>query len=156
MFSTVSFWTLFWAEVLTTFWASLGGPIDYTLPYPTRFSYVGEHTLLWMALIFIAHLILKQINKSPFLIAYKSLRTALPCYALTGLFGDLVTSLLLYRIQSASEKGVTVWVDPTNPDHVLRSFLIERLSAWIVVFPVAFFVAYRVRGKHKTLNQGQS
>jgi hypothetical protein len=39
MFSTVSFWTLFWAEVLTTFWASLGGPIDYTLPYPTRFSY---------------------------------------------------------------------------------------------------------------------
>jgi hypothetical protein len=156
MFSTLSFWALFWAEVLTTFWTSLGGPTDYHLPYPTRFSYLGEHVVVWMSFVFTAHLVLRQVGRSPFTTAFASLRTALPNYALIGLFGELATSLLLYRIQSASLKGVTIWIDPTNPHHVLQSFLIERVTTWVVVFPATFFVTYAFRGNRKALNQGQS
>ena len=153
MFSTIGFWALFWAEILTTFWTSLGGPIDYHLPYPTRFSYLGEHALVWLAFAFLAHLALKQIGKSPFSTPFTSLGTALPSYALVGLFGELAASLLLYRLQAVSPRGVTIWVDPTNPHHVLQSFLIERLTTWVVAFPIVFFVACGFKGKHKALNQ---
>jgi hypothetical protein len=153
MFSTIGFWALFWAEILTTFWISLGGPIDYHLPYPTRFSYLGEHALVWLAFVFIAHLALRPISESPFSMTFASLRTALPSYALVGLFGELGASLLLYRIQSGSPGGVKIWVDPTNPHHVLQSFLAERLATWVVAFPVAFIVAYALKGKQKALNQ---
>ena len=153
MFSTIGFWALFWAEILTTFWTSLGGPIDYHLPYPTRLSYLGEHALVWLAFVFIAHLALRPISKSPFSMTFVSLRTALPSYALVGLFSELGASLLLYRIQSGSPRGVTIWVDPTNPHHVLQSFLAERLTTWVVAFLVAFFTAYALKGKQKALNQ---
>ena len=153
MFSTSSFWALFWAEVLTTFWASLGGPIDYHLPYPTRVSYVGEHVIVWTAFVFIAHFVLSQAKTSPFLVPFKSLKTALPTYALVGLFGEFSASLLLWRVQAGSARGVSIWVDPTNPQHVLRSFLIERLTTWVVVFPVVFFVVYGLKGKQKVLNE---
>jgi hypothetical protein len=66
MFSTIGFWTLFWAELLTTFWTSLGGPIDYHMPYPSIFSYLGEHVIVWLAFVFIAHLTFSQAKKSPF------------------------------------------------------------------------------------------
>jgi len=153
MFSTIGFWTLFWAELLTTFWTSLGGPIDYHLPYPSIFSYLGEHVIVWTGLVFITHLAFSQAKKSPFSVPFKSLKTALPTYALVGLFGEFGASLLLWRVQSGSSRGVSIWVDPTNPHHVLRSFLIERLTTWVVIFPLVFFVVYGVKGKQKALNQ---
>ena len=153
MFSNVSFWVLFWAEILTTFWTSLGGPIDYHLPYPTTFSYVGEHALVWLAFVFIAHLALQPFERSPFSISFTSLTVALPTYALMGLFADIGASTLLYHLQAASSRGVTIWFDGTSPDHLLKSFLIERFTTWLVVFPVVFFVAYRSKGKQKALNQ---
>lgn len=153
MFSTVPFWALFWVEILTTFWTSLGGPIDYRSPYPTTFSYVGEHTLVWMAFLFIAHLVLRRVGKSPFSIPFASLMVALPSYALIGLFADIGASTLLYRLQATSPRGVTIWFDGTNPDHLLRSFLIERLTTWVVVFPGVFVVAYAFKGRQKALNQ---
>jgi predicted neutral ceramidase superfamily lipid hydrolase len=153
MFSTTAFWALFWAEVLTTFWTSLGGPIDYNLPYPTRFSYVGEHVIVWMAVVFVAHFALSQIKKSPFSIAFTSVKVALTSYVFVGLLGELAASLFLWQVQSRSPRGVTIWIDPINPHHVLRSFIVERLTTWVVVFLIVFSVAYAFKGKQKALNQ---
>jgi hypothetical protein len=155
MFATTAFWALFWSEVITTFWTSLGGPIDYHLPYPTRLSYLGEHLIAWLAFLFIAEFCLRQMKLSPFSTSFDSLKTALPSYAAIGLFAEVAASFLVWHVQSTSSGGVTVWFDPTHPNHVLRSFLIERLTTWVVVFPLAFFAAYAFEGRQKALNRDQ-
>lgn len=153
MFSTTGFWALFWAEVLTTLWTMGGGPIDYNPPYPTLFSYVGEHVIVWMALVWIAHLALSCMKKSPFSISFSSVQAAVASYVLVGLFAELATSLFLWHWQATSRIGVSIWSDLESPGHMLRSFITARLTTWAITLVVVFFVAYLLRGRRKLQNQ---
>jgi hypothetical protein len=154
MFSATSFWIIFWTELITTFWTSLGGPIDYHLPYPTRFSYVGEHALVWTVFVFGGHAALRIGNVSPFTSRFTSIAKVLLCASLLGLFGEISASVFLWHEQAISTHGVKIWVDPMTPEHALRSFMIERLTTWLVVIMGLSFLASRIADRKKILNQG--
>ena len=153
IFSSYGFWVLFFAEILTSIWTAGGGPIDYHLPYPTFYSYVGEHLFVWEVFMAVAHFLLSAIKKSPFIVQFTSSKSALTCYILTGLALELITSYYLWHDQAISPKGVRIWVNPTAPGHVLRSFLIERVTTWAVVSCALLLIVRWVFGRKALLNQ---
>ena len=153
MTSSRGFWVLLWAEILTSIFAAGGGPIDYRLPYPSIYSYVGEHVLVWTVVVYLIHVCLSWFNKSPFRVRFQTVKAALASYVLVGLVAELTTSLFLWHDQAMSPKGVQIWVDVMNPHHVLRSFLLNRTADWCVFFFLLFVPICAFRARKSLLNQ---
>jgi len=153
MTSSRGFWVLFWAEILTSIFAAGGGPIDYRLPYPSLYSYVGEHLVVWAVVVYLIHVCLSWFKKSPFRVRFKTVKATLASYVLVGVVTELSTSLFLWHDQAMSPKGVQIWVDVMNPHHVLRSFLRDRITYWAVFFFLLFVPICAYGNRKSLLNQ---
>jgi hypothetical protein len=152
MFSSAGFWVLFWAEFITTTLMAGARPIDYPFLYPSLYSYVGEHLVVWGIFASLAHFVLSRVRRSPFTYQFASTKVALPSYLVLGLSLELGSSLFLWHDQSLSREGVRIFSDPLDRGHALRSFLILRTEIWAVAFFSLFVVVHFFGGRRRLLN----
>ncbi len=130
MFVQKTFWILFWAELLCTFWIYGSLPIGGKA-YPTPFSYVGEHLIVWLAMISIVQGFLR-LAKSRGLIV-NSHGIWLPRhYLITGVILELCSSLYLWHYQSIWLREPTIWVDLLTPNHAFKAFIEQRIITWSI------------------------
>ena len=152
LISRTGLYFLLWTELITTFIVSTGLPLDYNA-YPTTFSYVGEHVLVWLMFLILGHLVLSMFKLSPFKIKFASVWRMLGGYLGLGLYAELSSSLWLWHLQAASRSGVKIWVDIFQRDHAFRAFMFERLLTWSVVFSLTFLALFGSKLKGKFLNR---
>jgi len=150
---SIGFWVLFWAEILTSLWAFGNVPLDYHRPYPTLYSYIGEHVLVWGVVIYLIHVSMGWFKRSPFIFRFERRRAAFAAYGLVGVLSEVSSSLFLWHEQVKSSSGVKIWVDTVNPHPILRSFILARTITWTVVFCLLFIPVCAYSGKKFLLNQ---